>query len=220
MIDNASPISSDNFLKWLPEPYETLDKDSFSYNPNVKIHVKKYPNRLSHRFGATRLWTDFMIFSYANYLDYIVIEGDALIAYNILEDFKGFEFVAKTIHHGDKPPYIQSLDMWCIFVDKNNLTERVINPVNIGRAFPGGPVDCNLPWYFSHDRDTIYELGEGDMYRFFCRGRFREITKPNKFIHDSNHIGLKNFILENKIEHSLVDNFLEKLDEKIKRNIC
>ncbi len=198
IVDSGSPLPLEPILQKLPEKYEIIyDEDSFTLNPNVTIHAKRYNQALEHRAGASRCSIDYLKMCYHNNLDYTLVESDVLIAYDIFKDFKK-PFVTQKYEHYHNT-YFQGA---ICHINKDLIQNRV----RAGYLTP----------YFNADKNRLSFI-EGDYYRTFCQDKnsLAELTRPDKYIHKTTAVELKNFLLQNRIEHPYVNAFLQELDVQI-----
>lgn len=200
ILDNGSPIKIEEFLKFLNEDYEFIDENSYEYDKEVKIHIKQFKNRLIHRFGATRMLVEFLKMSYFNKQDFVMIESDSLVAYDVINDFEKKDFVVPRIDY-----YGHSCEMFITFISYFN----ILNKIN----------DNSLNFYFDHERDNLYEFGEGTFFSLFCNNKVGNITQSIKCIHDCDTKTLKEFLINNSIIDPYLQIFIYNLNKKIDSGI-
>lgn len=200
-----SPIGIEYLTEFLSESFEYIEENSYNFNPNIKIHIKQFSERKNTvEEGVNRRICDFLKYSYLNNLDYLGCDMDQLIAYDVVSDFKGFDFGARTIDHGQN----RSCSSCIIFVSKKRLYERdsfikltdhIDNLQNINQNNSK----------FLH----LSLCGEGGYYRNFCYGKIKSMSFPDKNVHDVGRDELIMFIEQNRVKNKFVDEFLLMLNK-------
>jgi hypothetical protein len=201
--NGCSPFGTEYLTEFLDEPYEFIDENSYSYNPNIRVHIKEFKKfEPTVEGGVNRRIFDFLRFSYYNNLDYLGLDIDQLIGYNILDDFRGYDFGARHLVYNAR-----SCGTCVVYISKARLKER--------------DEYVKLPEFISHiesykDETKVPHLalcGEGGYFRNFCYGRTGGLLYPDKIIHDEPKEKLIEFIQKNKVQHPFVDDFLARLEK-------
>lgn len=196
IVDCGSPLPIEPILEKIPENFEIItDEKSFSLDLSKTIHVKKYKNALPHGNGAGRTAVDCISSCYYNKTAHTLIESDVLLAYNWFEDFRDRDWVTPG------------------FGGDGGIKDAALSHI----TYPTISRKINQEWidyHISNISNLIFR--EGDFTRTFKGGsKLGLISQPGKYVHKTDILTLRNFILNNKINHPYVDEFLNKLDAQI-----
>jgi hypothetical protein len=202
--NGCSPIGTEYLTCFLPEKYEFIDSTSFSYNKEIKVHFKQFDKRLSQEQGVSRRIIDYLKFSWYNSLDYLAIDMDALVAYNLLEDFKGYDFGAHFININGR-----SISSYITYISANRLKEK--------------DLIVSLPAYLDYvietcknDSEIIHVTlgGEGGYFRNFCYGKIKDMSYPTMGIHEPKKDKLIEFMEKYPVKHDFISKFLIDIKNK------
>ncbi len=197
--DGCCPLGIEYLTEFLPEKYEFIDKNSYTYNKDIKVHIKRFDELVIQEQGVNRRIVDFLKFAYLNNLDYLAIDMDSLIAYNLYEDFNGYDFGARIINLLGR-----TISSSVVYISANQLHNR---DNLIGSLFEY----CSyIEKTFNNDSKIMHSCfgGEGGYFRNFCYGKIKEMSYLEKHIHEVNKDKLIEFIANYPVKHKFVDYFL------------
>lgn len=100
IIDNASPIQFKDIFDSSKEKVEFLEKDQYSYDKDIFIHVKRFDEHLNHGGGVVRATHEGFKFNVLNNLNYSINEGDSLSLNNLIQELEGFDLITTNIQDG------------------------------------------------------------------------------------------------------------------------
>lgn len=199
--NGASPIDIKYLTDFLLEPYEFISKESFKYNKNIKVHIKQFDEILIQEQGVARRIIDYLKFAWFNNLDYLAIDMDMLVSYNLVDDFNNCDFGARAISLNGR-----SISSYIVYISKERLHEK--------------DIFINLPDFIdnilkNYDNNRLAILGllgsEGAYFRNFCYGKIKEVTFPEKCIHEPSKKQLIEFINNYPVKHDFIDNFIKEI---------
>ncbi len=203
--DCGSPISIQWLLDLVGEDYEILKDDSHKLDFTKKIHVRKWkklytPKELEDgNWGHIRNNLDWWQICYYNDLDFLLIDGDLLIGYDISKDFEGKDCWVPNFYH-DK----SSLESYMIF-HRNNLFHQTFleNEVNF--------IEFIKEIKQMSQQNQHKETAEGGFYKNFNHGKGIEMSRPDLYVHDVDCKTLIEFLEKDKIENVIVDDYIRCL---------
>jgi hypothetical protein len=201
-LGNGSPKPIDYLTSFIDEPMEFLGKDDYKLNMDVRIHIKSFENRLENPLGYLRMTKECLKMCYLNNFDYLLNEIDSLLAYNILEDSRKYNFVTRSFSDKDR-----SCELFSTFISKEILHFRD-KFIDLDKFLD--KIEDNYP------TGVLQQfLYEGGLYKMFAFDNPGEMSQKDRNVHDCDFIQLKKFILQNKVNHQFVDYYLEQLENKI-----
>ena len=216
IIDQNSDYSIQEFLNRVKEPYDISDVKDFSYDKNLKLHIKQFHTKRLICGGCKRMYHYCYKFCHFNNLDFFFVENDCIVARNLLEECRNIDFATNNIDQKHRV-----CDTWINFISKSRLKEHdVLMPLDkfydsIVEKYDREEMGSHE--VFSHDivtdridvASTI--MNERGAYMKYCYGDILTFNNDRVFHGESNDKLIK-FLKENKINHPYYDYFLENAE--------
>ena len=206
ILDNGSPINILDFLeKFVSEPYEIIKSNVYTISNLCKLHIKRFDNILkvgtgNSECGVVRMLTEFLKICYFNKENFLLIEGDCLISYNLLDDCKNNDFVTYFIRWIGR-----SISMYTTFVSYKNLSffdQFELLPDFLDRVNSS----------FHYNIKSLMSA-EGGFFREFYINNIAEFSNKQNILHDENDLNTVNFLIKfpvNSFFYSVYIDFLKK----------
>lgn len=204
-FDNFSEIPFEEAAKLAGiDEFEIIPPESYTFNPNIKIHVKQFKDQYWYFHAVQRQRVESIKFAYLNNLDYFWIDTDCLINTNLLPFIENQDIFAPSIND-----FQQTIDAHCIFISNKRLHawDNTFNLIELLEFVLNKAPDDN-----QGARHSI--LFEGGMYKLFCYGKANE----NININISHSSCYNNFIKWLKLNPLNSNNYNELLNSLINVN--
>lgn len=140
--------------------FEIISPDSYSFDPDIKIHVKKFNKQYQYLHAVQRQRVESIKFAYLNNLDYFWIDTDCLINTNLIPFIKNNDIFAPSASFEQ-----QTIDAHCIYISSKRLHEydKIYNIIELLQFILEKAPDEN-----QGARHSL--LFEGGIFKFFCYG--------------------------------------------------
>lgn len=193
--DAASPISIEEGIKFINEPYEFFtDK----INKSVKIHIKALSEYVNQYFWAMqRNIVTSLIHAYENNEDYFWIDNDAFLNSDIHKIRDGADVFAPNINHEQF-----TCDSICTFISKTQLHKMDILynlPDVLKNILKNAPFNTRM-----------HCLHESGFYKMFCHGKIKSSQNIN-IAHFSCYENFIEFLEKNPLPTHEYSDFLTSL---------
>lgn len=203
ICDSGSPIRLEPILEEIGVSYQTLAPASYDLDPSKEVYLKRYPTELDHFSGSARAHIDYLKCCRAVNTDYLLLETDLLIAYDLPSDYANTDFYTQQISYGRETIYEGAI----CWIDKDV----------VRTAFDAGHMDAFITGDINDKR-----FHEGQMFTRFCKGRKKEMDanatedgegrNPERpYVHKTTPGPLKKFLIENPIQHPWISRYLTYL---------
>ena len=205
IIDNGSPYNFKDFFDFSKENVEFLDKDQYSYNAEIFLHVKRLDGNLNHGSGVVRAFHEGFKFSVINNINYYFSEADSLSLINLKTELENYDIITTNINHGNPPHSDGCIDCSNWALRKELLTEHITQ-------FPAAYGYQKLSVFDSLDQSIkvngLYNGTQNDLALGTCQytasieagpyknyyGKYKMKELKGQSIHDCNGFQLIDFI--------------------------
>lgn len=197
--DTASPISIEEGIKYLDEPFEFIKNSKFALSQTVKLHIMKVSAHTNKYFWAMQRNLVYgLIDAYFANEDFFWLDNDAFLNSEILSVAKNYDVLAPQINH-----HQFTCDSVCTFISKNRLRQTPIGEPYFERYFlnmlENGPTETRM-----------HSLQEGGLYKTFCYGKTLSYTNLN-LSHLSCYENFMKFLYKNPLPTLQYTNLVMKL---------
>jgi hypothetical protein len=206
-----SPISIKEGLKYITEPYEFIEKNSYIYNPNIKFHIKKMmKSEIVKQTESTAIleycFNLLNAFSFAYYTDNdcFWMDMDALCNSSLEKYVKGYDIFSPSVDH-----MLGSLQSWFIFISKQKLHQN-----DHLYCLPKLLLDIVIKSYDELRMALFFETG---IYKLFCNGNYNTNQKIN-LIHLGDLDGCTTFLTKNFLDSQEYKEVLSLFKKTSKEN--
>lgn len=206
-----SPISIEEGLKYITEPYEFID--TFNYNPDIKFHIKNASTPLT---GETQFPTvnpitrdilDGLVFAYKTNNDFFRIDCDCFVNSNLGKYTNGYDLFSTNISH-----FQYTTNAHFLFISKERLhTWDFLYDLS------------ELLNYCAYEGDSLIKQGtffEGGLYKMFCYGNYNTSQNIN-VTHLSTYLHFMEFLKRNPLdspEYTSLVNLLSNITKEVFNN--
>ena len=187
IFNNISPITIEEGLSSINEPYEIIDDKII--NHAIKIHVHKFKTEYFYFHSVQRNHVAALNFAYYNNDNYLWIDTDCLLNSDIRKFYKEKDVWVPTLLH-----HQMTIDAHCTYISQKRLHEM--------------DSIYKLPDFLNYilneapdDNQSVrhHTLFEGGMYKLFCYGNYGSNLNIN-MTHACCYKEMMTFLLSNPLQ--------------------
>lgn len=211
LIDQGSDYPIESFLEKTGEKYSITSINDYSFDKNVKLHVKKFEQKCLFLKGVKRLYQYMFRFCYYNNIDFFYIENDCLVAKDVFTLSQPYDFMTNTIDIKHRV-----CDTYLNFIKLSKLKEQdelmpFIDYLNLLEKHDANKDEKDV----CPSKDLIYKLtNERGIYLKYCYGNVLCFNWDGIY-HHGNDQELINFLEKYPIDHPFYEYFIKKGKEII-----
>ncbi len=206
IVDQCAPYPIEELTSCFIEPFEYID--GFTYNPSVRIHIKRFDNRVGKLAGVKRLYLYLYELCWRANVDMFFVEMDCLVTEDVVTSSRDHDFATNYVYIKERV-----CDTFLCKVSAQRLHEK----------------DCfwPLPEYLAHLRgmdtyrgerwvedDVCMLLCERGLYAQFCYGNVMVFNRHG-ILHNEANTKLLALLEAKPIAHPIHADVVEALRAKL-----
>lgn len=182
LADTASPISIEEGVKYLEEPYQMI-KEGDILDSSVNLYIFKVSEHVNKYFWAMQRNLVYGIKNaYLSGNDFFWLDNDAFLNSEILSIAKNYDVLAPQINH-----HQFTCDSVCTYISNKRLKEIPSLVPYLDNMLRNGPTETRM-----------HSLQEGGLYKTFCYGKTLSHTNLN-LSHLSCYDNFMKFLIKNPL---------------------